>query len=204
MDGKKVNEVLFKQFCEGDLQTTKLYEDGQHNFKHYSKCIATSNEMPNIKIDTGVKRRFVGYTHKSTFVDSKKEVNEKNNIYLKDKNLLQNIKEKGLLIAWFDILAMNCSKWLNGEKVTLTDNFIETKDTVVSSNDIFQDFIDSKLIITKDAENRIGKNEMHKKFSRTYPDRHLSVLQVISSLKDHKVQYSGTFRVKNAADCLRV
>ena len=32
MEDKKLDETLFKSFCEGDLQTTKLYEDGSSIF----------------------------------------------------------------------------------------------------------------------------------------------------------------------------
>ena len=82
MKDVKLDETLFKSFCEGKLQTTKLYEDGTFNFSHNGKCITTSNTMPNIKIDSGVTRRFVGYTHKSKFTLNKNEVDEKNNVYL--------------------------------------------------------------------------------------------------------------------------
>lgn len=77
MKDLKLDESLFKSFCEGNLQTTKLYEDGQFNFSHYGKCVITANTMPNIKIDSGVSRKFIGYTHKSKFTLKKSEVDEK-------------------------------------------------------------------------------------------------------------------------------
>ena len=201
MDSKRMNESLFKELCEGDCKTTSLYADGQNNFKHYMKVIVTANVMPNFQIDSGVVRRFRGYTHNSLFIDENDKVNSKENIYLKNENLVQEIKEKKLLCAWFDILAKFANMWIKGKKPKFTQNFKETKDSVVSSNDIVQDFIDSELVITQEVNNRIGKNAMHKKFTSKFPDKHLSVLQVISSLKDHKICYNGTFRTDGIRGC---
>jgi hypothetical protein len=65
MKDEKISESLFKSFCEGRLKTTKLYEDGKKNFCNQSYTVANANNMPNIKIDTGVQRKFVGFTHQS-------------------------------------------------------------------------------------------------------------------------------------------
>ncbi len=112
----KIDETLFKTFCEGKLQTTKLYEDESHDITHNSKPFITANTMIGIKVDTGIVRRFKGYTHGSKFVDKSAEVDEPNHIYLKDKYLLDNIVKNNLLNAWFDILAKYCYKWMKGEK----------------------------------------------------------------------------------------
>jgi hypothetical protein len=201
MKDTKMDDSLFKSFCEGELQTTQLYKDGTCNIKHYGKCIATSNGLPNIKIDTGVKRRFIGYEHKSKFlkesdIQQGEKIDEKNNIYLEDRNILTTIKTSNLLDAWVDILALYCHKWLKGEKPKWTKNFEETKDTVMNSNDWIQDFIDENLTITNNVEDRIGKNEMHNSLKASYPDRHLSVQQVISSLKAKSINYMAQWRVK--------
>jgi hypothetical protein len=77
----KIDETLFKKFCEGKLQTTKLFEDESHDIIHYSKAFITANTMIGIKVDTGVARRFKGYTHTSKFVDDEEEkVDESNQI----------------------------------------------------------------------------------------------------------------------------
>ena len=194
MKDLRLDETLFKSFCEGDLQTTKLYEDGQFNFKHYGKCFITANTMPNIKIDTGVKRRFIGYTHLSKFVDNKKEVDEINNVYLKNKLFVEDIIRMNLLNAFFDILCKYCKKWLEGSKPKYTINFKDTKSTVIDTNDFIQDFVDSKLTLTLNPEDKISKDEMHKLFSTTYTNKHLTTLQVITSLKEKKITYSSQVR----------
>ena len=101
----KMDGPAFKRFCDGENQTTKLYEDGCSTFVHQSCITATANTMPQIIIDTGTSRRINSYEHKSKFTSNISEVNEELNIYLKDKDLLQKIKEKNLQLAWFHILA---------------------------------------------------------------------------------------------------
>lgn len=201
MKDVKIAEDIFKDFCEGSLKTTKLYEDGMSNFNHYSKCIVTANVMPSIKIDTGVTRKFLGYTHKSHFTEVPKEVNEKQHVYLKDKKLLGKLKDQNLMCAWFDILADNCLKIYKNNNREYTQNFIETKTTVMDSNDFVKDFIDECLEVTNNADDRIGKNSMHKLFMAVYPNKHLSVLQLITSLKEKKIIYNTKFRCDNVQGC---
>jgi hypothetical protein len=138
MEDKKMDDSLFKAFCDGKAQTTVLYQDGSNSIELKSKAIITANTMPNIKIDTGTTRRILSYTHKSNFVDDVKDVDESQHKYLKDKELLNKLKEQpALLNAWFDILASYCNKWLNGEKMKYNQNFEETKANVTLSNDIY-------------------------------------------------------------------
>jgi hypothetical protein len=201
MKDVKLDETLFKSFCEGKLQTTKLYEDGQFNFSHHGKCVTTANTMPNIKIDSGVVRRFLGYTHKSKFTLNKNEVDEKNNIYLVDKEFVNDVKKMNLLNAWFDILSEYCLKWINGTVPIYTENFNETKNIVMDSNDIYQDFVDSKLNVTNNPSHKIGKNQMHDLFSQMYPKKFMTPLQVITSLKEKKIIYDSQVRCDGIKGC---
>jgi len=201
MKGTKIDDSLFKSFIEGKIQTTKLFEDGSKTVNHYAKCICTSNDMPSIKIDSGIKRRFIGYTHMSEFVDDVKQVDEKKNIFLKDKNLLEKMKSNHLLDAWATILAEYAYNWLNNKKPSWTQNFQQTKDVVMNSNDIFQDFIDSKLNLTENEKDRIGKEIMREAFLRMYPDKHLTTLQVITSLRDKRLEYDGQKRCDGIRGC---
>lgn len=197
----KIDETLFKKFCEGKLQTTKLYEDESHDITHNSKSFITANTMPSMKIDSGVVRRFKGYTHVSKFVDNPDEVDESNHIYLKDKYLLDNIVKHNLLNAWFDILAKYCYKWSKGEKPKFNKNFTETKDSVVNTNDIMQDFIDGYFIKTDKSSDRISKEQMETYFKKQYPDKHLSMVQLITSLKDKGLHYNASMRVDGVRGC---
>lgn len=201
MEDTKIDASLFKTFCDGKLTTTVLYEDGSFSVEHFSKAVITANTMPNIKVDTGVSRRFRGYTHKSSFTDNKQDVNEKENVYFKNKGLLDELVKQNLMNAWFDILAHSCHSWLKGEAIAFTDNFDETKDSVILTNDWIQDFIDVNLIITNNPVDRIGKSAMHDALRVQYPNKHLSPLQLLTCLKDKKVKYDPKLRCEKVQGC---
>lgn len=200
MKGTKIDDSLFKAFIEGTIQTTKLFEDGSKTVKHCAKCYATANELLSIKVDSGTIRRINALTLLSEFVDDTSKVDEKKHVYLKDKNLLDKMKTH-LLDAWVTILAENAFDWNNGIKPQWTKNFQQTKEIVVNSNDYFQDFIDSKLNITKDEKDRIGKEQMREYFLSMYPDKHMTTLQVITALRDRRIEYDGQKRCDGVKGC---
>ena len=194
MVSERIDAPFFKSFTEGNCTTTKLYKEGSFQFKHKSKVVATSNDFPNIQIDSGTRRRIRAYTHEAQFVDDVKLVDASKNIHLKDKDMIEDMITHQYLDAWIDILVEKASDYMNGKTLVYSDNFAETKDTVVSSNDYMQDFIDSKLIITDKPNDRIGKRTMHSKFHEMYPNRHLKELDIITSLKSRKIAYDKSVR----------
>ena len=201
MDDKRVDVPLIKQVVEGKLETTKLYEDGSKDVTHMSKIFFTSNTFPNIQIETATVRRINSYTTTSEFTHDLSKVDHNKRVYLRDDNLLDKIKEMDLLNAWFDILAEYANKWLQGSRPQFTEAFKNAKDAIVNSNDIVQDFIDSKLIITNDQYDTIGKNIMRDCFIKMYPDKHLTVLQVIASLTDRNIKYNSSARCAEMRGC---
>ena len=202
MTDKKTDDSLFKSVCDGRASTVKLYQDGQHDILFNSKFIFTSNEMPNIKIDTGIIRRLEVYEHKSKFVDDEKEVNETKNIYLKDKYLISKIRENNnLLNAFSQILFEHCKFWSEKKAPQQTEAFRDAKQTLISSNDVFQDFIDSCLTRTNDPNDRIGKEHMKNLFMLKFPKKHITIQQIISSLKDKQVNYNCKYRADGVQGC---
>jgi hypothetical protein len=198
LSGKTMNDELFKEFCEGVLKTSKLYKEGIHKVLHDAKLICTSNEMPNIKQDSGVQRRTVAYYFKSQFVEKMEDVNEAKNIFLCDANLIADVKANDeLLNAFVDILVKHCIDWHHKKAPAQPASFSEAKNTLITANDKFQDFVDKYLVITNDQKDRIGKDEMRTLFLEMYPEKHLTVQQVISSLKDKKIDYNPQYRVNN-------
>jgi hypothetical protein len=201
LEDARIDTSLFKKFCDGQLTTTKLYRDDCFTIPHYSKAIITANTMPNFKIDTGVSRRFKGYTHQASFTHDDELIDTKNHIHKVDKDLLFKLIENDLMDAFFDILAEKCSSWLKGKQIKFTKNFDETRDTVLLSNDWIQDFIDSNLKITNSPNDRIGKNEMFEALKSQYPQKHLTPMQLITALKDKKISYNAKLRCEKLQGC---
>jgi len=191
---KKMNSSLFKVWVDGKLQSTMLYQDGQFNFEHHSRCITTANTMPQIIVESGTTRRILSYTHRSQFTNDENIVDKDKNIYKSDNDIVERLSDMNLLDAWFDILLTYCHKWINGVKPKYTENFDETKGEIITNSDIFQDFIDSKLKITNLDTDKISKDDMRKAFLTMYPDKHLTTVQVMTSLKERKINYNCNMR----------
>lgn len=202
LDDKRLDEKLFKEFCEGVIKLTKLYKDGLFEVLHYCLNVFTSNEMPNIKVDTGIATRTTSYTHTSKFVKSKDQVNESQHIYLADTELISKVsKNEELMNAVVDLVVEYCMKYNNGEECVLTDNFKNTKEEILMSNDKMQDFIDGKLILTGNDSDRIGKEEMRVAYLNMYTGNQINNLQLLSVLKDRKIRYETKYRVHGVQGC---
>jgi len=201
-DDKRMDISLFKSIVEGTARTTELYKDGVKNIIMNCLLMLTANTYPNFKIDSGTKRRTAPYTHTSKFVDNEDEVNEAENIYLKDEQLMKKIENNNdMKNAFFKILAEYAFKYHQGVKYKLPENFKDTKECVVGSNDVMQDYIDQYLTITNNDNDRIGKEEMKVHFTLMNPKSYVTCMQLINSLKDKEIKYSGTYRHNKVKGC---
>jgi stress response protein YsnF len=57
------------------------------------------------------------------------------------------------------------------------------------------------LIITNSDDDRISKENMRSTFLQKYPDKHLTVSQVMTSLKDKGIKYNSKYRCENVQGC---
>ena len=69
------------------------------------------------------------------------------------------------------------------------------------NSDLYKDFVDGNLVFTKNDKDRISKLEMLTIFKNFYPDKYLSMLQLISALKEKNVQYSCKYRSNGIQGC---
>ena len=190
----RLDEALLKTFADGDITTTILFQDGCNVMKHMSKLFLSMNTMPNFKVDTGIVRRIKSYSPESKFTENPEEVNEIKHIYLKDKELLNKLKEGNYLNAWFDILSERGHQYLEGEKPKYNENFEKTTFGVVAANDKMQDFIDANLNITKKPNHRIGKKDMYECFRNVNTKTFMTDSQIMNGLKSKGIEYQAKFR----------
>jgi hypothetical protein len=194
MEDKRVDSEIFKAFPEGQIETTKLYKEGSHTVIHHSLLISTSNNTVNIKIDSGTSRRMKSLQHESLFVEDIKFVDEANHKYLKNKDLLDDIENNNLLNAWITILCKYASQWNETKVIPYTTEFINSANEIKDANDIFQDFLDAKLVITDNENDKIHKDEMESAFKQMYPLKRLSANQLRDSIKDKSIKYNYNLR----------
>lgn len=207
LKNEKIDDSFFKQFIDGEISTTKIYKDNVYDVNINHKIFITANELPNIKMDSGVIRRIKSYTHTSQFIvkDNPEGIKEdaKKHIYLKDKNLLDDIVKEGLLNAFVDIITEHSKKYLDGEKIEYTENFNDSKDLLTTADDKNKDFIDGCLIITNIDSDRISKDDMLKLYA-DFSKKNINSLNkavLISSLKDKGLRYEAKYRVNNIQGC---
>ena len=196
----KIDDSLFKSFCEGNVNTVSLYKDGMNNIEHLSKVILTSNELPNIRIDTGVSSRIVSHTHRSYFTENVDEVCEEKYIFMRNNNLISIIESSNnYKNAIIDIVIKYARNYLNNGLEKMPDSMLNDKNEIVSGNDYIQDFIDAKL--DKCEGQKISKNDLLEEYLTMYPNHKRTVQQMISSLKDKGFTYQFNLRVNGVKGC---
>ena len=165
--------------------------------------VITANTFPNIKIDSGSIRRIDSYTHVSKFVKDISEVNEKNNIYLANKDFLNEKKHNSTYLnAFFYIIADYGYIWITKESIyKQTNNFNNTKAAIVTSNDIIQDFLDKEVTITNKDDDRIGRDIMYDTFKFIYPKSMLTPGELLNSLKQKEISYKPDCRHNKLKGC---
>ena len=192
----KLDDSIFKKFCEGICQTTSLYKDGFNDIEHLSKVILTSNELPNIRIDTGVTSRIVSHSHRSFFTDNDEEIDEEKYIFKKNNNLISEIDNSdNYKNAIVDIILKLSSEYLKSGLPKIPQSMLDDKNEIVGSNDYIQDFIDSKIEF-KEGE-KVGKQQILEAYQTMYPSHNRTVQQMISSMKDKNIQYKHDMRCNN-------
>ena len=196
----KIDDSLFKSFCEGNVNTVSLYKDGMNNIEHLSKVILTSNELPNIRIDTGVSSRIVSHTHRSYFTENVDEVCEEKYIFMRNNNLISIIESSNnYKNAIIDIVIKYARNYLNNGLEKMPESMLNDKNEIVSCNDYIQDFIDAKL--DKCEGQKISKNDLLEEYLTMYPNHKRTVQQMISSLKDKGFTYQFNLRVNGVKGC---
>ena len=196
----KIDESLFKSFCEGQIHTCRLYTDGMTTLHHMSKIILTSNELPNIRIDTGVSSRIVSHTHRSYFTDNDSEVDEEKYIFKRNNNLISEINNNdSYKNAVIDIILKHALEYLTNGLSKVPQSMQNDKNEIVSGNDYMEDFIDSKLEYKQDA--KIAKQALLNSYLEMYPKHQRSMQQMISAMKDKGIVYNFSVRVNNIKGC---
>jgi hypothetical protein len=198
---EKMDAELFKKFCEGIIQATKLYEDGLYTFINKTLTVISANAYPDMKSDTGSQRRILGFEHTSKFTENKNEVDNKT-VFIMDKDLQTNFENNNdFKNALVSLIVDQCLTYNKGKKMKIPESFEKTKATICTINDQFQDFIDSKIVITNKDEHRIGKEDMKNEYLKAYPNRFANHGTIISSLKDKKINYEPKYRCDGVQGC---
>ena len=192
----------FKNLCDGKLVVTRLYIDGQTILSIKGKLVSTSNYFPKVKMDEAIKRRINADEAGSKFVDEDDKVDETKHIFKKDRELLGRLKnDDKFLMAYVNILLKFCMRHSKKQDPKKPQCIIDTTNEIISANDKIQDFVDSKLEITTDSKDRIGKQDMLDKYLITFPGAKMDIQKLIQLLKNKDVIYEPKFRHNDIQGC---
>jgi hypothetical protein len=200
----KINDSVFKQLAEGKIQTTTLFQEGMNDVILNSLMVFMSNEFPNIKMDSGVSRRLRGLQHKSKFVENKNDVNEKENIYLRDEKFLKTFSEDEDLINALVYIILGYSKEIyENVKYPISENMIETKETIEDSNSVINKFIELYIIDTKKEKDKIRSEDLYSFFKLKYPKSLLTENQLKTGLNEKGIKYNRNLSFKIGQKTIR-
>lgn len=181
----KINDSLFKQVCEGTIQTTSLFTEGMNEIVHNALMVITMNEFPNIKIDGGVIRRIVASYMKSIFTEDKKKLDSNKHIYLKDFNLLSMFEnDVELRNAMSVIMLKYAHDFTNGKRYDISPNMKETKQDIINSNDIIGKFCQENIKITTNPKDKLKIDDIYQEFKEKNKQSFITLTQFTTYFKD--------------------
>ena len=190
----KLDDSLFKSFCEGTLQTTSLFKDGSNDFSHTCKLISTMNEIPSIKIDSGTSRRIIAYNPLSKFTDNKNEIDEEKYIFKKDDTIVDKFENSDeLLNGLFKIISNYSFKYINDKNhYKMPESLKNAKNDIVESNDTIGNFLDKYIKITTCKDDRISGELLFSTFKEDQKNKNsfITMKQFRSALADRNINYN--------------
>jgi hypothetical protein len=186
----KINDSVFKQLIEGKIQTTTLFQEGMNDIIHNAYMVFMSNKMPDIKFDSGIERRIVGLTHMSSFVKDETMINESKHIYLKDTSLLDQFKGNiDLQNALIYIICAYSKEIYEGKSYPITENMIDTKESIKDANDIIDKFIEMCIIKTNSEKDKLRLDDLYNYFKKVNHKSLIKEQQFKDGLKDKGIIY---------------
>ena len=181
----KINDSLFKQVCEGTIQTTSLFTEGMNKIVHNALMVITMNEFPNIKIDGGVIRRIVASYMKSVFTDDKTKLDSKKHIYLKNFDLLSMFgNDEELKNAMTVIMLKYAHDFTMGKRYELSSNMKETKQDIINSNDVIGKFCYENIKITDCSKDKLKRDDIYNEFKLKNKTSFITLNQFSTYFKD--------------------
>jgi hypothetical protein len=140
-----IDEEQIKSVIDSDKITVQplFHEETIMNIQ--LKIEANANFDPNAKKDNGMERRANIFKYKSKFVTNKKDVDEEKNIYLQNRKVSIMMHDDSNKLALFHIYSPYAKDYYDNG-LTLPQSLKEDYAETTSSNDVWEEFFDERII----------------------------------------------------------
>ena len=185
----KLDTSLYKDLVDGDMVNNEILFSTCEKINITFKLNVISNSDPNFKSDKGMMRRGILVNHTNEFYDKEDhdKCNNKKGVYVKDKWILEKYKKEEYKNALFHLLLpYSMSFYSNGLKIPKL--FREGFKQLCEENDKMKDFIDSKLTITGDSNDRIYKEDFKTVYNQ-HCKLNFSWIHILSDIKRTGLNY---------------
>jgi phage/plasmid-associated DNA primase len=193
LDQKKLDTSIYKDLVDGDAVNNEILFGTTEKIDIHFKLNVFSNHDPNFKADRGVVRRGILVNHTNIFYDEDDPEYEENKnekgVYLKNKMFVDKYKNDEYKKALFHLLLPYAKQWYI-TTLKIPKKFRNSFKNLCDENDKMKDFIESKLSITGDTNDRIHKEEFRMLFNM-HTKLNFSWIHILSDIKRTKLIYDS-------------
>lgn len=177
-DKIEMNNAGLKQISGEDSLCGRALYANQITFIPYTKLHMLTNFTPPLNSEYAIKQRLRYVFLDSQFVDNPDPKNKKQ--FKKDKTFTDDIETKYLseIFTW---IIKGAHEFYKTMTITMTEEFKERTEAILSNEDSIKTFTDRKIITTDDKNDYLKKNEIFEAY-KTFCNNNSQRCQPRSSL----------------------
>jgi phage/plasmid-associated DNA primase len=203
LDRTKCDTLLLKEWCDGGFYPYKVMYGTEDKIFIQSKLNITTNKDPVFPSDNGIINRGNSAEFVNVFVN-KSEYDEANGapgIYLKDEDLENKFRENDKYkLAFLHLLLPYACKYYT-DRLVLPKSYKDNFTKLCGMNDPTMDFINDHFKITKDANDRIYKDDLLNMYKAYSGLNRCTVNYLSSEIKKYGITYEKAFQINNKRGC---
>jgi hypothetical protein len=203
LDQLKLDTSALKEFIDGRSMMNEELFKVMIKYNIYAKLNLNSNKYPKFDVDEGMKTRFFLTEYKNQFLDKseykiQKDSGEKG-VYLKNNRMLEQFDDVKYKLSVFHVL-LDYTKQIY-QKDLSDEEFPVTRQAylkLIELNDTFNIFVNENYVITKNMDDRVGKDEFLDLYRKVTNLNCTSIRSLITDIKRLGLVYDPNLRELNS------
>jgi phage/plasmid-associated DNA primase len=201
IDKDKLNIALIKDIAGGnDKLENQVMHSTTTTLKVQMKLNLLSNKDLVFDTDEGMKRRGFMMVYKNKFVSKDDLPRDKPGFYSTDPTLMAKLATLDFKLALLHIL-LPFSKHYYDNGLKLDASFTSAYTSLCSDNDEMGDFLDTRVEITNNPEDRIGKDDFTDAYN-LHMKKNLRFIHLLSHIKRFNLEYNKGVRANGNRGCV--